>query len=67
LGKKLIKQALAWCGEDKPIFLDVVTYNLKAKSFYEKFGFNKSGITPLEDLATLPSGKTLPEIRMIKI
>ncbi|MFZ2309997.1 MAG: GNAT family N-acetyltransferase [Patescibacteria group bacterium] len=67
LGKQLIKQALAWCGDDKPIFLDVVTYNLKAKSFYEKFGFKESGVTPLEDLASLSSGKTLPEIRMIRI
>ena len=66
LGKQLIEQALAWCGNDKPIFLDVVTYNLKAKSFYEKFGFKESGATPLEDLASLTSGKTLPEIRMTR-
>jgi ribosomal protein S18 acetylase RimI-like enzyme len=65
IGKKLIKQALVWCGDNKTIFLDVVTYNLKAKSFYEKFGFKEFSITPTEDLAALPSGKTLPEIRMI--
>lgn len=67
LGKQLIKQALVWCGDNKPIVLDVVTYNLKARSFYEKFGFKELGITPTEDLAALPSGKTLPEIRMIRI
>jgi len=65
LGKKLMEQALAWCDYNRPIFLDVVTYNNKAKSFYEKFGFKELGITPIEDLAKFPSGKTMPEIRMI--
>lgn len=68
LGKKLIEKALAWCGDNnKPIFLDVVKYNLKAKSFYEKFGFKEVGETPIDDLAVLSSGKTLPETRMLLI
>ncbi|MBP6859263.1 MAG: GNAT family N-acetyltransferase [Candidatus Magasanikbacteria bacterium] len=65
IGKQLIKQGVDWLGSDKNIVLDVVTYNDKAITIYEKMGFEKIGEPPVEDLAKLPSGKTMPEVRMI--
>ncbi len=67
LGTALILKAMEWLGNKKEIFLDVVVYNLKAKHFYCKFGFQEIGETPHQELSKLPSGKTLPEIRMAKI
>ena len=66
IGKKLIVSALEWLGQNKNIFLDVASYNTCAREFYKHFGFEDVGVTPEEDLAKLPSGKTMPEIRMIK-
>jgi ribosomal protein S18 acetylase RimI-like enzyme len=66
IGKRLIKQGLEWLGSDKDVILDVVTYNDKAIAIYKKLGFKKIGEPPVEDLAKLPSGKTMPEIRMVR-
>ncbi len=65
IGKRLIQQGLEWLGSDKDIILDVVTYNDKAIAIYQKLGFEKMGEPPAEDLAKLPSGKTMPEVRMV--
>lgn len=35
-GGKLLEKALDWCGDKHDIYLDVVSYNQKAISFYEK-------------------------------
>lgn len=67
IGKKLIHIALEWLGQDKNIFLDVVTYNYRAREFYKSFGFAEAETTPGYDSAQLPSGKTLPEIRMYRV
>jgi ribosomal protein S18 acetylase RimI-like enzyme len=66
LGKILISRAIKWLGKDKDIFLDVVVYNLSAKNFYTKFGFKEISKTPITESVKLPSGKIMPEIRMIK-
>lgn len=66
IGKRLIEQGLQWLGSEKNIILDVVIYNDKAIAIYEKLGFKKMGEPPAEDLAKLPSGKTMPEIRMVR-
>lgn len=67
LGKKLMRCALDWLGNEKEIVLDVVTYNQNAIGFYTSLGFHFTGdSTPAEELAKLPSGKTMPELRMIK-
>jgi len=66
LGKEMINLAIAWLGDENDIQLDVAAYNAQAIRFYEKLDFKKAGETPEEDSVKLPSGKTLPEIRMLK-
>jgi ribosomal protein S18 acetylase RimI-like enzyme len=65
LGKQLMKKALDWLGSEKKISLEVVTYNQKAIDFYKSFEFVENGET-INEAAKLPSGKVLPEIRMIR-
>lgn len=65
IGKRLMQQGLEWLGSDKDIILDVVSYNDKAIAIYQKLGFEKMGEPPAEDFAKLPSGKTMPEVRMV--
>jgi len=65
-GTTLFLTALKWLGDKKEIFLDVVAYNTRAKLFYQKFNFQEIGETPSKELSKLPSGKTMPEIRMAK-
>lgn len=65
IGKKLMKKALAWLGKEKDIYVNVVSYNQKAISFYQSLGFIKTGKTVKEKGADLPSGKSLPEIEMV--
>jgi len=67
IGSKLITKAFKWLGNRKAIYINVVEYNLNAINFYKKYGFvetGKSGV--LDSAAMLPSGKTLPEIELIK-
>ncbi len=66
LGKKLITQTLDWLGNEKDITVDVVAYNKKAIQVYEHLGFTMVGPTPAQDVATLASGKIMPEVRMVK-
>jgi ribosomal protein S18 acetylase RimI-like enzyme len=61
-GKMLAKLILEWLGEDKKIVVNVVEYNEKAKFFYKKLGFIKTG-KPVSYME-LPSGKKIPEIEM---
>jgi ribosomal protein S18 acetylase RimI-like enzyme len=65
IGGRLISIALRALGRDKDIVLDVVSYNGHAIAFYERLGFKKIGDTPISELAMLPSGRLMPEIRMI--
>ena len=66
VGKALIEEILKFLGEEKPIVIEVVSYNDKAINFYKKFGFVKNrDITPTRH-AKLPSGKMMPEIEMIR-
>lgn len=63
IGKKLL--AMAIDGNKNDILVDVIDFNEKAISFYEKYGFiflrkEKNNARPL------PSGKTLGLIRMKK-
>lgn len=63
-GKQLMKKALDWLGTKKEIILFGAAYNIKAKEFYQKFGFIVSSehIPPKK----LPGGKNLPSMKMIK-
>ena len=66
VGKLLIKQALAWLGKEKNIYVNVVQYNTQAINFYKKVGFVETGKNGTFDtVATLPNGKKLPEIELV--
>lgn len=64
IGKRLMEEMLQWLTE-KPIVLEVATYNKDAIRFYESFGFVENGSTQ-NDIAALSSGVVIPEIEMIK-
>jgi ribosomal protein S18 acetylase RimI-like enzyme len=65
IGTQLLKIALDWLRDDKKITIEVVTYNEGAKRLYKKFGFKEVGKTH-DDPITLPSGKIIPKILMVK-
>jgi len=65
IGHRLMTTALAWLGNDKPITVSVAAYNTNAIGFYVSFGFTPRGKAD-DPTGILPSGKTIPEIRMVK-
>lgn len=66
IGKKLFTEALNWLGMTNSVSLTVVEYNVGAIAFYKTFGFVEAGLVPPEPIATLPSGKIMPEIKMVR-
>ena len=64
IGKKLMKTALTWLDPEKDIRVDVVSFNIRAREFYKKFGFEVQ--TEPGDSSTLPTGKRLERVRMVK-
>lgn len=64
IGSKLMGLAMDWMGVEKPIILYGALYNSRAIHFYEKFGFNltQKPVPP----KTLPNGKSIPSMRMIR-
>jgi len=68
LGQQLIEKAFGWLGNKKDILINVARYNKQAINFYKKFGFIETGKGgSLDSAAKLPSGKSIPEIELIKI
>jgi ribosomal protein S18 acetylase RimI-like enzyme len=65
LGQQLVNLALDWLGEEKEIRLECVAYNQKAINFYQKNGF-KIDESVKTDGSTLPSGKIIPTVEMVK-
>ena len=60
LGAQLMQKVVDWFDPDKPIALEVISYNERAKAFYKKWGFEEE-----------PGSETLyadriPEITMIR-
>ena len=66
IGKQLLKKAFSWLGDNSDIYLTVVTYNKASIDWWKKYGFVETGNEPAELVLTLPSGKTIPEIEMVK-
>ncbi|MBI2012205.1 GNAT family N-acetyltransferase [Candidatus Daviesbacteria bacterium] len=65
IGKQLLDKALNWLGRSKDIELGVSEYNNYAISFYEKFGFHKTGKSLNDEMTVLPSGRVIPQIEML--
>ena len=67
IGHQLITKGLEWLGNNKKIYINVVEYNSNAVNFYKKHGFIETGIKGVFDsAASLPSGKFLTEIELVK-
>ena len=66
VGAKLMQTALEWIGEGKDVYIDVASYNQKAISFYEKFGFKKTGREFTDEMFRFPSGAIIPETEMVR-
>ena len=60
LGSQLMQKVVDWFDPEKPIYLEVVTYNERAKAFYRKWGFEE--IPGTEDIYA----DLLPEVTMIR-
>lgn len=65
VGSKLVEQALDYLGREKPIELEVASYNDNAIDFYEKFGFKNMGKVEDPTSGSLPSGVQIPELKMV--
>ncbi len=67
IGNRLITKVFKWLSNNMAIYTNVVEYNLNAINFYKSHGFSETERKgKLDSAATLPSGKTLPEIELKK-
>jgi GNAT superfamily N-acetyltransferase len=69
IARALADKMLDWLGQGKDVIVDVAAYNQKAIRFYEKLGFKFDSNVGREHgsiAATLPGGKIIPEITMVK-
>lgn len=64
VGGKLLQQAVDWHGREQDIFVHVVSHNDNAISFYERYGFQKTGIVISEDFDEHQGTKLLEEVEM---
>lgn len=60
LAQRLMEIILQWTGSQKPIYLEVVAYNERAKAFYRKYNFSE--VPGTEALLA----EKIPDITMIR-
>lgn len=60
IGAALMQKILEWADQDQPLVLSVVSYNERAKAFYQKWGFKE--VTGSESLFA----GVIPEIDMVR-
>ncbi|GAC1388393.1 MAG: hypothetical protein NVSMB37_8590 [Candidatus Saccharimonadales bacterium] len=61
----MLHQALAVLGRDQDIYLDVVSYNHTAITFYKNFGFEPTNNAVAAEEGRPDYLKTLPQIEMV--
>lgn len=61
VGSQLIEQALAWHGNED-VYLNVTSYNERAKRFYQKHGFEFTGKEDFEELGDVK----MPVMEMVR-
>lgn len=61
VGSQLMRRVVDWFDSKKPIYLEVVSYNERAKAFYRKWGFEE-----IEGSEAFYDDK-LPEITMVRL
>ena len=66
VGRKLIDKAFDWLGDNKDSFVAVAKYNANAIHFYKRMGFEGEAEVPPSPAGQLPTGKTIPEVEMIR-
>lgn len=64
IGTNFLLTAFDWLPQEKPIELQVATYNAQAISFYKKHGFKK--IAEKCEPYLLPNGKKIPLLKMTR-
>lgn len=67
LGSRLMETGLAWLGGQKQVAFGVAVYNRRAIQFFERLGFVQTGRPFHSPWTTLPSGKAIPEIEVVKM
>lgn len=65
VGGKLMNQVLDWYGRDQDIFLEAVSYNQNAISFYEHLGFERTNAVVPKEEGRPDYLKELPQIEMV--
>lgn len=63
IGQPLLRKALGWLGQSKPIVVRVVSYHQFALDFYTQNGFELSTAGEIDFIA-LATGKNIPTIEM---
>jgi len=65
IGHLLLERNLAWHGDGQDVYLNVATYNERARRFYERHGFALTGAEGHDEVATIGNVR-IPEIEMLR-